>query len=94
MSSSESEELDNTIYIHFKDNQREIREKHLITSGYDFISGIGGNLGLFLGFSLFSSISGMAAILRKFHNNHCLRSGQSVDNLEGLETGMKANEGT
>lgn len=45
-----------TVLVRFASNKRQVNDEQEITTIYDLISGVGGNLGLFLGFSLVGAL--------------------------------------
>lgn len=43
-----------TVYLSYGSDRVEIKEQQQITTGYDFLAGLGGNVGMFLGLSVIS----------------------------------------
>lgn len=54
------------IMFRFTVPTRDVEEVRLITTKFDFISGVGGNLGLFLGFSIISTLYGIYNLTLKW----------------------------
>ena len=62
-------QTESTVYMYFESSLATVKEEMLITSIEDLIASIGGSLGLFVGFSIFSYISAaLEAVFREIFN--------------------------
>lgn len=68
------------IYAHFFNNQIIVQQEQRMTTFYDLLAGLGGNLGMFLGFSLVSSLWGCINFVCK------LASEENASNDDGPKT--------